>query len=98
MVVGQPKRDARPRLVETRWHQAVVDLHARHVVHELTRRDDPARPPGDHALLERYRPDGHGAVAHAGKCCRMPNLPAVEEDALEPRGVEEPRVAVAADR
>ena len=67
------------------------------VVREAARSDHPADAPGDHPLLERRRTDGHRSLPHAGKRRRVVNPPAVEEDTLESRPVQEPEVALAAD-
>jgi hypothetical protein len=52
MVVGQAKSDPRTDLVEPARRETVVDLYARDIVDQIVRRDDPADPPCDHALLE----------------------------------------------
>src|SRR5436190_22022361 len=97
VVVRELERDARSDLREPAGDEAVVDLHARDVVREITGCDDPADAPRDHPLVERRRTDGDGAVAHAVESCRMPHLATGEEGELEAAPVEEPEVPVAAE-
>ena len=98
VVVAQAEGNTRSDLSEPARDQTVVDLDARNVVDNLTRSDDPTDPPGDHPLLERHAPHDDRSIAHVRKRSRMPDRAAVEEHAFEPRQVQEPHVALAADR
>ena len=92
MIVGQAESDPRTDLVEPARRETVVDLYARDIVDQIARRDDPADPPRNHALLERHGAYGHGAVTHARERGRVVEPGVVEENSFEPRAVQEPQV------
>ena len=75
----------------------VVDVDEGEVSRQLPGGDDPAEPPADQPLLHRDRADRHRSLAQAGERGRMHDGPAVEDDPLHQRPVEQPEVVLADD-
>src|SRR5437588_3090659 len=62
------------------------------VVHERGRPDDPPHPPANHAIFLGDTPDGDGSFGHSWEASRMKIGPAVEQDPLERRVIQQPGI------